>query len=243
MAQIKYFYSILKNDIRGQKNALIIWFMIIYVVLTLIPIIFLLLLDNTNGCCSPYNASYIYIPFWLCLGGSIFASSMIASINSKSKQNITLNLQVTTLEKYITRLFIIVILFPVAFLVAFKLADYTKVIFFKIYYSAICHPISLVYTIRKGYNPVLEFSIGLFIQSIFILGSTIWRRKSFIKTVAIVFSLYITLVVLETQFGGFISRIFNNMNWLIEILIFLSLTLINWKLGYSNLKIKSNKTE
>lgn len=243
MEHIKFLYSILKNDIRGQKNTLIIWFMIIYVVLTLIPIIFLLLLDNTNGCCSPYNINYIYIPFWLYLGGSVFASSMMSSINSKSGQNISFDLQVKTLDKYVTYLFIIIILFPIAFLVAFELADYTKVIFFKIYYSANCHPISLVYAIRECDNPVLEFSVGLFIQSIFILGSTIWLRKSFIKTVAIVFSLYITLVILETQFGGFISRIFNNMNWLIEILIFLSLTLINWKLGYSNLKIKSNKTE
>ena len=61
MEQIKYFYSILKNDISEQKKTLIIWFMIIYVVLTLIPFIFLLLLDNNNGCSSPYNASYIYI--------------------------------------------------------------------------------------------------------------------------------------------------------------------------------------
>jgi len=241
MEQIKYFYSILKNDIIEQKKTLIIWFMIIYVVLTFIPIIFLLLLDNTYGCSSPYDASYIYIPFWLYLGGSVFASFMIASINSKSGQNISLYLQVKTLEKYVTHLFIIVLLFPVAFLVAFKFADYTRVAFFNIYYSANCDPISLVNAIRHCYNPVLEFSAGLFVQSIFILGSTIWRRKSFIKTVAIVFSLYITLVILESQFGGFISRIFNNMNWLIEILIFLSLTLINWRLGYLNLRINSNK--
>ncbi len=246
MAQIKYFYSILKNDIRGQKKTLIIWFMIIYVVLTLIPILWEYLSferNNINPCCSPYNVNYIYFPLWLYLLGSIFASTTMVSINSSSKQNISLNVQVATLEKYVTHLFIIVVLFPVAFLVAFKFADYTRVAFFNIYYSANCYPISLVNAIRHCYNPVLEFSAGLFVQSIFILGSTIWRRKSFIKTVAIVFSLYITLVILETQFGGFISRIFNNMNWLIEILIFLSLSLINWKMGYSNFKINTNETE
>ena len=165
---------------------------------------------------------------------------MIASIKNKSGKNLSQDLELTTLEKYVTHLFIIVLLFPVLFLVAFKFADYTKVAFFKIYYSANSYPRPLVYTIIKCHNPVLEFSVGLFIQSFFILGSTIWRRKSFIKTVAIVFSLYITLVILETQLGGFISKMFNNINWLIEILIFLSLSLINWKLGYLNLKMSSN---
>ena len=244
MVHLKYFYSNLKNDICEKKKTFIIWFMIIYVVLTLIPILLEYLSferNNINPCCSPYNANYIYFPLWLYLLGSIFASTTMVSINSNSKQNISLNVQVTALEKYVTHLFIIIILFPVAFLVAFKFADYTRVAFFNIYYSANCYPISLVNAIRHCYNPVLEFSAGLFVQSIFILGSTIWRRKSFIKTVAIVFSLYITLVILESQFGGFISRIFNNMNWLIEILIFLSLTLINWRLGYLNLRINSNK--
>lgn len=246
MVHIKYFYSNLKHDIREKKKILIIWFIIIYVVLTLIPILWEYLSferNNINPCCSPYNANYIYIPLWLYLLGSIFASTTMVSINSNSKQNISLNVQVTTLEEYVTHLFIIVILFPVAFLVAFKFADYTRVAFFNIYYSANCYPISLVNAIRHCCNPVLEFSAGLFIQSIFILGSTIWRRKSFIKTVVIVFSLYITLVILGSQFRGFMSRVSNNIIWLIEILIFLTLTLLNWKLGYSNLKRNSNKIE
>ena len=245
MAHIKYFYSNLKNDISEQKKALIICFVAIYLALTIIAILEYLYFESRdiNACVSPSNTNYIYVTFWLCFFGSVFASFMIASMNNKSNQSFSLNSPSTILEKYLTRLFVVVILFPIEFIIALKLFDYTQMLFFSIYYSESVYPKSLVEMISNCHDPVLGLSVGLFIQSIFILGTTIWRKKSFLKTAVILFFLYIVLAMVDSQFGRFISRIFNNMNWLIEILIFLTLILLNWKLGYSNLKRNSNEIE
>lgn len=234
----EHFYSLLKEEIREQKKFLIIWFVAIYAALTIIAILEYLYFESgdINACVSPYNTNYIYVPFWLCFFGSVFASFMIASMNNKSNQSISLNSPSTTLEKYLTRLFVVVILFPIEFIVALKLFDYTRMLFFSLYYSESVYPESLVEMINKCHDPVLELSVGLLIQSIFILGTTIWCKKSFLKTAVILFILFIVLAMVDSQFGLFISRIFDKMNWLIKILIFLTLTLLNWKLGYSKFK-------
>ena len=82
----------------------------------------------------------------------------------------------------------------VVFLIAFKLADYTRVSIYSLIYpdaKGAILPVNLGYLVGSGkrwflfnetYELIFVLSIYCFIQSLFVLGSSVWPKNSFLKT-------------------------------------------------------------
>ena len=165
----------------------------------------------------------------------------------------------TSFEKYFSRWLVSVVVFLVVFLIAFRLADYTRVLFYTIAYPDIkaIMPVDLGHLIgddadhftiaRTTIEFICLFLCYLFVQSCFILGSTIWPKNSFVKT----FAAYSLIIVIYVLISWILTRclfvnekdfVFLDYGWgcrnfYIVISILLSMgSLFSWILGYYRFK-------
>lgn len=139
-----------------------------------------------------YPMSLVLAPiFALLLDGTLFlyASFMMDGMKTKTKRISFLMNPATTFEKYIYRWIMATILFFAIYLVVFMLADYTRVIIYSIAYPDLyIEPFSIL----KSKEVIMDGNVFFFlsstfaVQSFFVLGSTIWHKNAFIKTVAAV---------------------------------------------------------
>ena len=131
----------------------------------------------------------------LMFSGLLSASFVMEGMRNKTGRINLLMTPATSFEKFITRWIIYTFAFLLLYLIAFKLADWTRVLFF----SAV-HP-----QLREVIAPVppnivlgedarhwavfqevgkfrLAVSFYFFCQSLYVLGSTLWPKNAFLKT-------------------------------------------------------------
>lgn len=212
------------------------------------------------------GASFDEDPTWgfvaTIFGIGLFISGAIAASNMMSKMAVktgTINVLMTPasmLEKYLGRLIWVVVVATVSFLVAFYAADYTKYIIYKIIYPDIkvimpidlSAAVSLRYMSHKGAFVAFFILSYLYTQSLFVLGSNIWPKRSFVKT----FAAGIIISIVYFWIGWLSSKIFINPeeNYLVRNMMDMSeeqvraimiaiisvFTLFNWVLGYYRFK-------
>lgn len=123
-----------------------------------------------------------------CLSASFINEKMI----SKTGRTSVLMLPATMFEKFLSRWIIFCIAYPLVFLLAFKLADFARVLI----YSSICPEITLIspFSIMDTYDLFINdnekniyyfhffTAFFFFLQSFFVLGSTLWPKNAFLKT-------------------------------------------------------------
>ena len=147
------------------------------------------------------NYSYInrelltFMSILFFVAGVFFASTFMASMNSKLKRISYLVNPASNLEKYLTRWLVTTIGYILAFFIALWIADVIRVAACSIIFPdadiRFLDLSRLRYSgddFRNGYDmlpwQVFDAMIFfyLFLQSLFLLGSTIWEKVSFIKT-------------------------------------------------------------
>ena len=262
---IKRFTLLYKKDFIENWKTMLLRFVMLYAIMAII-FSFIGLSEfksRTNYNYNPSNGDNNYlIPatfiFWGF--GCLFASLMMEKMKDKTKRIAYLMTPATNFEKFFSRFLPAVVVFIIAFFVAFKLADYTRIAILSIRYPEF--NITAV-NITQGLcsqNPgamtdnwmefTALFSVYLFFQSLFILGSTLWYKNPFIKTLATgiaitllfyaVDALLVNSLFNESQLfsaGDYCGEIIEK--WITRrnlIFLFSVLTLFNWVISYFRFK-------
>lgn len=139
----------------------------------------------------------------------IFIAQMMDVIKSKQSRIHYLTYPCSTLEKFISRYLIHTVGFVIAFGIALYLADFIRVFIYSIPSENLelrYIDLGKLYIKNNGaavFNDDMLFnlfgSIYLFILSLYILGSTFWQKKSFVKTtvfIVLTTSLLVTMTYL-----------------------------------------------
>ncbi len=196
--------------------------------------------------------------FGFVIWGCISASFAMERMKTKTSRTVVLMTPATVFEKFFSRWLIATCGFVVVFLIAFKMADWTRVIVYMLKYpdSDIISSFPLwqfwtnsgaFYEAANSGGPrMIVFISGcLFIQSFFMLGSTIWPKNALIKT----FSAGIGIVVAYTLFAVMMGKMILPDNFFmaktdisdemvldVMVVIGLIFTLFNWTIAYFRFK-------
>lgn len=205
--------------------------------------------------------SFLLVVFiWsLWVFGCLSASFTMEKMKTKTSRTSTLMTPATPFEKYFSRWFVFTVVFLVIFLITYKLADYTRVIVYSLTYPEkdFIAPVDLSHVIGKGKDYYTLFRTGLefgaviaayfFVQSLFILGSTIWPKNSFLKTfasgtiIAIVYflvgALMSKMLLDDKLYYSFPGLEISNENMMVLLIVACTFfTLFNWILAYFRFK-------
>ena len=193
-----------------------------------------------------------------CIYGCISASLIMERMKTKAGRFSFLMLPATSFEKYVARWLVFTVVFVVAYLVAFELADYTRVVVCSLSFPDVkgITPTSLrllflwndgneiVY--QSASDVLISVCSYLFLQSFFVLGSTVWPKNAFLKTFATGLGLFFTFLFISTLLVKALVQGSTNVNWNFNLLdaenvyvascIFFLLALFNWVLAYFRFK-------
>ena len=193
--------------------------------------------------------------------GCLSASFTMEKMKTKTSRTSMLMVPATPFEKFFSRWFVFTVVFLVIFLISYKLADYTRFIIYSLAYPEekdFIIPVDLSHLVgeRKTYYTLcrtgLQFgallSAYFFVQSLFVLGSSIWPKNSFLKTFAsgtVIAIVYFLLAVFMSKMflenGNYYSEnVFTGMSedtaMSIMIVVGIFFTLMNWTLAYFRFK-------
>ena len=193
--------------------------------------------------------------------GCLNASFTMEKMKTKTSRTSMLMVPATPFEKFFSRWFVFTVVFLVIFLISYKLADYTRFIIYSLAYpdeKDFIIPVDLSHLVgeRKTYYTLcrtgLQFgallSAYFFVQSLFVLGSSIWPKNSFLKTFAsgtVIAIVYFLLAVFMSKMflenGNYYSEnVFTGMSedtaMSIMIVVGIFFTLMNWTLAYLRFK-------
>ena len=193
--------------------------------------------------------------------GCLSASFTMEKMKTKTSRTSMLMVPATPFEKFFSRWFVFTVVFLVIFLISYKLADYTRFIIYSLAYPEekdFIIPVDLSHLVgeRKTYYTLcrtgLQFgallSAYFFVHSLFVLGSSIWPKNSFLKTFAsgtVIAIVYFLLAVFMSKMflenGNYYSEnVFTGMSedtaMSIMIVVGIFFTLMNWTLAYLRFK-------
>ena len=193
--------------------------------------------------------------------GCLSASFTMEKMKTKTSRTSMLMVPATPFEKFFSRWFVFTVVFLVIFLISYKLADYTRFIIYSLAYPEekdFIIPVDLSHLVgeRKTYYTLcrtgLQFgallSAYFFVQSLYVLGSSIWPKNSFLKTFAsgtVIAIVYFLLAVFMSKMflenGNYYSEnVFTGMSedtaMSIMIVVGIFFTLMNWTLAYLRFK-------
>lgn len=191
--------------------------------------------------------------------GCLSASFTMERMKSKTSRTSALMTPATPFEKFFSRWMVFTVVFLVAYLICFKLADYTWVLVFSLIHpeKEFIAPLDLSHLVgdKTGYYTVFKNNLELgvmisgylFTQSLFVLGSSIWPKNAFLKTfaaIAVVAVVYISVGALFTKimlqssknYSFFGISVSNETVFSLMIVAFMLFALFNWMLAYFRFK-------
>ena len=145
--------------------------------------------------------------FGLFIGCALSASFIMEPMSSKTSRIYALMLHATSFEKYFVRWFIYTIGYLVVYYFLFLLVDVMRVCVFSVVYPEIdiitfLNPYAEIVALRDEVPLGFVVSLYLLLQSIFVLGSSLWPKYAFLKT----FTAY---TILGMAFSAFFAGIMN----------------------------------
>ena len=148
--------------------------------------------------------------FGLFIGCALSASFIMEPMSSKTSRIYALMLPATSFEKYFVRWFIYTIGYLVVYYLLFLLFDVMRVCVFSVIYPEIdiitfINPYAEIVALRDEVPLGFVVSLYLLLQSIFVLGSSLWPKYAFLKT----FTAY---TILGMAFSAFFAGIMNLFN-------------------------------
>ena len=188
--------------------------------------------------------------FGLFIGCALSASFIMEPMSSKTSRIYALMLPATSFEKYFVRWFIYTIGYLVVYYFLFLLVDVMRVCVFSVIYPEIdiitfINPYAEIVALRDEVPLGFVVSLYLLLQSIFVLGSSLWPKYAFLKT----FTAYTILGMAFSAFFAGLMNLFNRpgnsyiMPVLSEDTLFLiatcgvmMVTLFFWWLAYKRFK-------
>ncbi|MDR1004748.1 MAG: hypothetical protein LBL97_07075 [Prevotellaceae bacterium] len=199
--------------------------------------------------------TYTFIWF-LFIMGSVSASFMMERMKRKTGRIHTLMTPATPFEQFFSRWLILTFGFLAAFLIAYTLGDWTRVLIYRMVYpslSGVIEPVSVFTIIRQiGLVGLIKgdldiwtaLSLYLFVQSFFVLGSSLWPRHALVRTFVAGVSILIAYMLVgmgtfyafePDNFRGGVS--FSEQTAQMWMNIFLSvMVVVNWTLAYFRFK-------
>lgn len=194
----------------------------------------------------------------LVIMGLLSASFIMERMKSKTNRIAMLMTPATMFEKFFSRWLVFTFGFLIVFLIAFKLADWTRVAVYMVSYPELKDIISstpLSHLVGKGqfwtvFDDCNYFMLGVsayfFAQSLFVLGSSIWPKNSFVKTfsaIVVVAIIYIAIgsvlgkIVFEARgVRGVNQDISDEAMTLWTTIVFFGMAIINWVVAYFRFK-------
>lgn len=130
------------------------------------------------------------------LMGCLSASFIMERMKTKTGRTAMLMTPATMFEKFFSRWLVFTFGFLIMFLISFKLADWTRVLYFTAMYPEVSRiaPVPLsAYLVGPAehwtaFDNCDKFMFGVsfyfLLQSCFVLGSSIWAKNAFLKTFA-----------------------------------------------------------
>ena len=148
--------------------------------------------------------------FGLFIGCALSASFIMEPMNSKTGRIYALMLPATPFETYFVRWFIYTIGYLVVYYLLFLLVDVMRVCVFSVVYPEIdiitfLNPYAEIVALRDDAPLGFIVSLYLLLQSIFVLGSSLWPKYAFLKT----FTAYTILGMAFTAFFAGIMNLFD----------------------------------
>lgn len=205
----------------------------------------------------PVWAFDVVIFIWsIVVMGCLSASFMMERMKTKTGRTAMLMMPATMFEKFFSRWLIFTFGFLIVFLVAFKLADWTRVLYFMIKYpdaNQIASIPLLPYLVGPAehwtaFGDCNQFMLGVsfyfLLQSCFVLGSSIWPKNAFLKTFSVGVVIVITYLLIGT---GLVKSLFSEhyvgKRYFSEdegcfwgFILFSLAALFNWVLAYFRFK-------
>lgn len=194
----------------------------------------------------------------LVIMGLLSASFIMERMKSKTNRIAMLMTPATMFEKFFSRWLVFTFGFLIVFLIAFKLADWTRVAVYTVSYPELKDIITstpLSHLVGKGqfwtvFDDCNYFMLGVsayfFAQSLFVLGSSIWPKNSFVKT----FSAIVVVAIIYIAIGSALAKILfeargvrgvnqdisDEAMTLWTTIIFFSMAIFNWVVAYFRFK-------
>ncbi|WP_299092355.1 hypothetical protein [uncultured Bacteroides sp.] len=194
----------------------------------------------------------------LVIMGLLSASFIMERMKSKTNRIAMLMTPATMFEKFFSRWLVFTFGFLIVFLIAFKLADWTRVVVYMVSYPELKDIISstpLSHLVGKEqfwtvFDDCNYFMLGIsayfFAQSLFVLGSSIWPKNSFVKT----FSAIVVVAIIYIAIGSALAKILfeargvhgvnqdisDEAMTLWTTIIFFGMAIFNWVVAYFRFK-------
>lgn len=190
--------------------------------------------------------------------GCFSASFIMERMKTKNSRTATLMLPATQFEKFFARWLIFTFGFLFAFLVAYRLADWTRIVLMMMVFPGadsvaqvplFSHLVGERDMVDTLFTSSGDLMLGVrgyfFLQSCYVLGSAIWPKNAFVKTFAAMMAIFIVYVTV----GGLLAATLLEGRHLelmdgpsedtVELLFTIGLfvlTLFNWVLAYYRFK-------
>ena len=194
----------------------------------------------------------------LVIMGLLSASFIMERMKSKTNRIAMLMTPATMFEKFFSRWLVFTFGFLIVFLIAFKLADWTRVTVYMISYpelKGIIASTPLSHLVGKEqfwtvFDDCNYFMLGVsayfFAQSLFVLGSSIWPKNSFVKTFSAIVVVAIIYIAIGSLLGkmlfeargthGVNPSISDEAMRLWTTIIFFGMAVFNWVVAYFRFK-------
>lgn len=162
------------------------------------------LLDEPEFCIHRIEDScFIIITLLSLLVAASRGTAFFGDCNDKRGSTTFLSLPASIEEKFFVKWFYTVPITALAFLICVFLADYTRIFICSQMYpdANVCQPLHWDWSNKDIH---LWFLISLAIQSVYMLGSTMWKKNGFVKTSALLMALMAVYImtasgILETM--------------------------------------------
>nr|WP_320059922.1 hypothetical protein [uncultured Bacteroides sp.] len=186
------------------------------------------------------------------------ASFIMEKMKTKTSRLSALMTPATSFEKFFSRWVVFTVVFMLVFLIAFLLADYTRVLICMLSFPEIdtVRAVELKYLFTNNgayfniFHSVAQFLLFisgyLFLQSCFVLGSSIWPKNAYLKTFVAGLFLVITYSLLGVGFAKLFLGDSHSFNFALDLseetitsaasVCLACLALFNWTLAYFRFK-------
>lgn len=252
------FGLLLKTDLSSNIKKYSMWLLLIWGIL--IAMVSISIMNNYRTLSDPdyYNgftyrtdpvANFMEVIFYLSLflTTAIAASMTMQNLSTKATRINSLMLPATSLEKFLSRWCIFVPAYLVLFLVSFQLIDWLRVGVEMMIFTADSRisPLNVISMLSTTESGMLIVVCPLvLIQSLYVLGSTIWPKNSLLKTTCALFIICMALTLFTMLSTGLLVEFtdkytFNPSSHAVKNFfksIILSVTVISYIIAYFRYK-------
>ena len=249
---IKRFWYTFRWYISENRGNLIAWGLGLAVAFLLADLLSIwIVMQSTNGLAvlstTPQATSGFTIMIAL-IALLIAYSSVFSTLKNKQKRIAFLTLPATNLERYLTALAYVLIVWPLCIYLAFLLSDLLRMVVVALLGGGWHWQGNLLLPFRLNgitWNSVIqnlsEHSFVLWISSIYVLGGTLFRKRSFpIVTFALIILAIVFIVVcvqVANHYEGSFTFKFDTLSnrrtlSIVISLVFIGLSLLNFNWSY-----------